>query len=76
MKAHLYFSPQAKVEEGEIIDAASKRPVASIKISGGEWTQGKYAYSPQYGEKVKADCLEIALQAPALTVVVSPHVIP
>jgi hypothetical protein len=76
MKAHLYFSPQAKVEDGEIIDAASKRPVASIKISGGEWTQGEYAYSPQYGEKVKADCLEIALQASTLTVVVSPHVIP
>jgi len=56
-KLIFHLSPNLTCDGNEIVIKETKEKIASIEISESKIEKDEYDYSPQYGRKVKADCL-------------------
>jgi len=56
-KLIFHFSPELALDNNCIISKRYKRKIAVIEIEGYEFERGEYDYSPEYGTKMKANCL-------------------
>jgi len=57
-KLIFHFSPELTLDNNFIILKEIGRKIASIKIEGYEFEKEEYFYSPEYGLKMKAECLK------------------
>ena len=56
-KLIFHLSPNSTSDGKDVLIKESKVKIASIEVKGSKLEKGKYDYSPEYGVKVKADCL-------------------
>ena len=56
-RVHFYLSPNLTNEGNNILIKETRNEIASIKVNGYTLKRSEYDYSPEYGVKIKADCL-------------------
>lgn len=56
-KLTFHLSPDVFFHDGSIFSKATEKRIASIEIPGHILEKSEYDYSPEYGVKVKAECL-------------------
>jgi len=58
-----HLSPDLTSKDNDILIKETEDKIASIEVTGSNVEKDEYDYSPEYGVKVKADCLVINISA-------------
>ena len=59
----LHLSPEVLFDKGSIFSKTTNKRIASIEIPGHSIEKSKYDYSPEYGVKVRAECLVVNISS-------------